>query len=78
MKAADLREFTNEELLNKRKELCLELLNLRHQKVIRQIENPRRIREIKRTIAQVNTIVKERELGINQKSEERSQKTEVR
>ncbi|MEW6680086.1 MAG: 50S ribosomal protein L29 [bacterium] len=74
MKAADLREFANEELLNKRKELFLELLNLRHQKVIRQIENPRRIREIKRTIAQVNTIVKERELGINQKSEDRSQK----
>ncbi|MEW6007570.1 MAG: 50S ribosomal protein L29 [bacterium] len=67
MKAADLREFANEELLNKRKELSLELLNLHHQKVIRQIENPRRIREIKRTIAQVNTIVKERELGIRQK-----------
>ncbi|MEW6104240.1 MAG: 50S ribosomal protein L29 [bacterium] len=64
MKASDLREFTMIELLNKRKEFSAELLNLRHQKVIRQIENPRRIREIKKTIAQVNTIMKERELGI--------------
>lgn len=67
MKASNLREFTNDELLNKRKELGMELLNLRHQKVISQIENPNRIPAIKKTIAQINTIIKERELGIREK-----------
>lgn len=64
IKASDLREFTNDELLNKRKELGKELLNLRHQKVISRIENPHRIGEIKKTIAQINTIMRERELEI--------------
>lgn len=61
---SDLREFTNDELFNKRKELGRELLNLRHQKVISRIENPNRIRAIKKTIAQINTIIRERELKI--------------
>ncbi len=65
MKALDLREFVNDELLNKKKELTAELLNLRHQKVIAQIENPNRLKGIKKTIAQINTIMKERELEIN-------------
>lgn len=64
IKASNLREFANNELLNKRKELGTELLNLRHQKVISQIENPNRIGMIKKTIAQINTIVRERELEI--------------
>lgn len=67
MKASDLREFINDELLNKRKELSSELLNLSHQKVISHIENPKRIRAIKKTIAQINTVIKERELGIREK-----------
>lgn len=67
MKASDLREFINDELSNKRKELSSFLLNLRHQKVIGRIENPKRIRATKRTIAQINTIIKERELGIREK-----------
>jgi len=64
MKASDLREFTNSELLDKKRGFAGELLNLRHQKIIGKIENPNRIREIKKTIARINTIIRERELQI--------------
>ncbi|TDX49280.1 LSU ribosomal protein L29P [Orenia marismortui] len=66
VKAKELRNLTNEELEQKLDELKEELFNLRFQNATVQLDNPVRIREVKRSIARVKTILNERELGINQ------------
>lgn len=60
MKIYELREMTEEELKLKREDLEEELYNLHFQKAMNKLENPMRIRQVKRSIAQVNTILKER------------------
>ncbi|MBM7583028.1 large subunit ribosomal protein L29 [Caldicoprobacter guelmensis] len=62
MKASKWREMTNEELNQKLNELKSELFNLRFQLATGQLENPMRIREVKRDIARIKTILREREL----------------
>ncbi len=64
MKARELRELSIPELKEKLKELREELLNLRFQKSINQLENPMRIRQVKRDIARILTILREKELNI--------------
>ncbi|MFQ5892739.1 MAG: 50S ribosomal protein L29 [Nitrospinota bacterium] len=61
MKASELRERTDEELRSNLEELEQELFNLRFQLVIGQLENPMRARSIRRTIARIQTILRERE-----------------
>ncbi len=65
MKASELRELTMDELREKYRELKEELFNLRFQKAVGQLGNPMRIREVKRTIARIKTVMREKELGIN-------------
>ncbi|WP_078810849.1 50S ribosomal protein L29 [Selenihalanaerobacter shriftii] len=65
MKAKELRELTSKELNHKLGGLKEELFNLRFQKATAQLDNPARIREVKKSIARVNTIMRERELEIN-------------
>ena len=60
MKAAELREITIEELERKEQDLRRELFNLRFQKATGEIENPMRIRAIKKDIARVLTIANEK------------------
>ncbi len=60
MKAAELREFTNDELVKKIEDYKEELFNLRFQKAKNKLENPYRIREIKRDVARINTLITER------------------
>lgn len=60
MKAAELREGTIEELATKEQDLRRELFNLRFQQATGEIENPMRIRAIKKDIARVLTIAKEK------------------
>ena len=67
MKASKWREMTNEELNQKLNELKSELFNLRFQLATGQLENPMRIREVKRDIARIKTILRERELKAAQK-----------
>ncbi|MBO8126516.1 MAG: 50S ribosomal protein L29 [Firmicutes bacterium] len=62
MKAKELRDLSNEELEQKLVELKEELFNLRFQMATGQLENPLRMREVRRTIARVKTIMREREL----------------
>lgn len=65
MKATDLRQSTTEELNGKVVEWKEELFNLRFQLATGQLENPARIREVRKSIARAKTILRERELGIN-------------
>ena len=62
MKINEIRDLTNEELNQKLEELKKELFNLRFQHATNQLDNPRVITEVKRTIAQIKTILREREL----------------
>jgi len=64
MKAEELRGLSIPELREKLRELREELFNLRFQKSIHQLENPMRIRQVKRDIARVLTVIREKELNI--------------
>lgn len=66
MKVKDIRDLSNAELQQKLDEMKDELFNLRFQLATGQLENPMRIREVRKTIAQIKTIVRERELNANQ------------
>ena len=60
MKAAELRESMMEELERKEQDLRRELFNLRFQQATGEIENPMRIRAIKKDLARVLTVVREK------------------
>ncbi|MCK8816200.1 50S ribosomal protein L29 [Natroniella sulfidigena] len=66
MKAKELRELTDKELDKKLEESKEELFNLRFQNATAQLDNPIRIREVKKTIARIKTILTERQLKLNQ------------
>jgi len=63
MKANELREFTDDELRQKEQDLAEELFNLRFQLATSQIENVGRITAVRRDIARVKTIQRERQIG---------------
>lgn len=65
MKAKNLRDLTQEELNRKITELKEELFNLRFQLATGQLENPMRLREVRKTIARTHTVLRERELEEN-------------
>jgi large subunit ribosomal protein L29 len=60
MKSSDLRELTGEELKQKEMELRKELFNLRFRLATGEVENPMRIRAVRRDIARVLTVMTER------------------
>lgn len=64
MKASEIRNLSGEELGQKLGNLKDELFTLRFQLATGQLENPMRIREVRRSIARVQTIIRERELEI--------------
>ena len=65
MKLAEIRALNNAELQNKVYEMKQELLTLRFQQASGQLENGKKITEVRKTIARCYTVIKERELGIN-------------
>ena len=63
--AAELREQSSEELTTKLREAKAELFNLRVQGATGQLDNHRRLQVIRREIARIYTIMRERELGLS-------------
>ncbi len=63
MKAKEIRELSAAELEVKLVELKKDLFNLRLQHATNQLDNPTRIADVKRDIARVNTILRERQLA---------------
>ena len=61
MKAEALRELTAEELGDKRRELQDQLFRLRFQKSLGQLDNAIKLREIRRDIARVKTVLREKQ-----------------
>ena len=64
MKAKEIRQLSVKELDGKLLELKGELFNLRFQLATGQLDNPLRIKVVRKDIARVKTILRERELGI--------------
>ena len=62
MKADKFRELSSQELVQKEKALKQELFNLNFQRELGNVEKPNRFRAVKRDIARVFTILREREL----------------
>ncbi|HLT95725.1 MAG TPA: 50S ribosomal protein L29 [Acidimicrobiia bacterium] len=61
MKAADLREMDRDELLEALAEAKEELFNLRFQLATNQLDNTARFKEVKKDIARIQTVMRERE-----------------
>lgn len=65
MKASDLRNLTTAEIEQKISSFKEELFNLRFQLATGQLDNPIRLRELRKEIARAKTVIRERELGIS-------------
>lgn len=64
MKASEFRNMATSELEQQVKKLKEELFNLRFQLATGQLDNPGRLRQVRKDIARAKTILRERELGI--------------
>jgi len=64
MKAKEIRQMSDQELNSKLIDLKNELFNLRFQLATGQLDNPMRIKAVRKDIARIKTIMRERELGI--------------
>ncbi|MCM3598871.1 50S ribosomal protein L29 [Metabacillus dongyingensis] len=65
MRANDIRDLTTAEIEQKVKSLKEELFNLRFQLATGQLENTARIREVRKSIARMKTVITEREIAAN-------------
>ena len=65
MKASEIKYLTDPELETKLSELKEELFNLRFQLAVNQLDNPTRIKAVKKDIARIKTVQRERELTAN-------------
>lgn len=63
MTVQEIRDTETKELLNKVEEYKKELFGLRFQQATGQLENTARVREVRKTIARIKTIIRERELN---------------
>lgn len=63
MKMSEIRELSNEEITNKIEESQHELFNLRFSQATGSLEKPSRIRELRKLVARMKTVLKERELN---------------
>lgn len=70
MRASELRDLGRTELDEKLDELKAELFNLRFQNATGQLDNPRRLGEVRKDIARVKTVRRERELGASDGDEQ--------
>ncbi|MBP8976326.1 MAG: 50S ribosomal protein L29 [Bacteroidetes bacterium] len=76
MKAFDLRQLSDAELLKRIQDEQESLSNLRFQKVIGQLENPMKVRLVKRDIARMRSILRERSIKKDSVQTEPTEKTE--
>lgn len=67
MKINEVRELSSEELNQKIYSLKEELFNLRRKKAVGQLENLSEIKRVRKDIARIYTVLKERELGVEEK-----------
>ena len=64
-KKKNIKDMTIDELNVQLKNLDASMLNLRFQKALQQLEHPQKLRNTKRDIARVKTMIRKLELGMN-------------
>jgi large subunit ribosomal protein L29 len=64
-KPSELRELSDQELVERLREAKAELFNLRVQGATGQLDNNRRLNVVRKEIARIYTIIRERELGLS-------------
>jgi large subunit ribosomal protein L29 len=64
MRKEQMREVTKDELLQRKLEAEEEIFNLRLQKASKELDNPLRLRVLRKELARINTILREDELKI--------------
>lgn len=62
MKVNEIKDLTTEDIIKKEEEIKEELFNLRFQQATGNLEKPSRIKELRKTIARLKTILREREM----------------
>ena len=67
VKNSEIRELTNEEITKKIDECKEELFNLRFSQATGNLEKPSRIKELRKLVGRMKTIIRERELGMEEK-----------
>ncbi|MBE5821246.1 MAG: 50S ribosomal protein L29 [Clostridiales bacterium] len=65
MKAKEIREMSSDKLENELNELKSELFKLKFSLAVNGLENPMKIKQVKRDIARIKTVLKQRELSEN-------------
>ena len=63
MKINELNELTTAEMLEKEKQFKEELFNLRFQLATGQLENTARLKEVRKSIARIKTVLRQKELN---------------
>jgi large subunit ribosomal protein L29 len=63
MKPEDIRELTDEEIQDRIRELAEERFRLRFRSATMELENPKLLTELRRDIARMKTVLRERELA---------------
>ena len=63
MKAKDIRALTTDQMLEKEKQYKEELFNLRFQQATGNLEKPGRLKDLRKEVARMKTIIRERELN---------------
>lgn len=63
MKMVTLRDMTRDELIQKKREMAEELFNLCMRKTLKELDNPLKLRTLRRDIARIETILSEDRLG---------------
>ena len=66
MNNKDIRNLSNEEIVKKIEEMKEELFNLRFSQATGNLEKPSRIRELRKLVARMKTILRERELEVKE------------
>ena len=61
MKVSEIRELTLEELKQREQDVLEELFNLKFQRATAQLENKMRVRQVRRDLARIKTIIKEKQ-----------------
>lgn len=76
MKASEIRELSRSELETKISEVKKNLFNLKFQKASGQLNNPMKVKNLKRDVAKIETVAREQELGLKvAKAAEKSEKS---
>ncbi len=73
MKASDIREFSKEELQSRLQEVKKNLFNLKFQKASGQLDNFMKIKSLKKDVAKIETVLREKELGLAIKTIEKNE-----